>query len=72
MYKEVLRTIVGIEVFPILSLLIFVTVFTVMLVWVLRLDRGRLAQYANLPLDDERDSTRGVRTRPGALGGSPL
>lgn len=72
MYKEVLRTIVGIEVFPILSLLIFVTVFAVMLVWVLRLDRGRLAQYANLPLDDERDATRGARTRPDALGGSQL
>ena len=53
MYKEVLRTIAGIEVFPILSLLIFVTVFVVMLAWVLRLDRSRLSQYASLPLDDE-------------------
>lgn len=53
MYKEVLRTIAGIEVFPVLSLLIFVTVFVVMLAWVLRLDRSRLSQYASLPLDDE-------------------
>ncbi len=51
MYKEVLRTIVGIEVFPVLSLVIFLAVFLVMLVWVLRLDRTRLATYANLPLD---------------------
>ena len=43
MYKEILRTIVGIEVFPVLSLLLFVTVFVVMLVWVMRMDRGRLA-----------------------------
>jgi cytochrome c oxidase cbb3-type subunit 4 len=53
MYKEVLRTIVGIEIFPVLSLVIFLTVFLVMLVWVLRLDRGRLDAYASLPLDDE-------------------
>jgi hypothetical protein len=72
MYKEVLRTIVGIEVFPVLSLLIFVTVFTVMLVWVLRLDRGRLAHYANLPFDDARAATGGARPRPDALGGSQL
>ena len=53
MYKEVLRTIVGIEIFPVLSLVIFLTVFLVMLVWVLRLDRGRLDAYASLPLDEE-------------------
>ena len=70
MYKEVLRTIVGIEVFPVLSLLIFVTVFTVMLVWVLRLDRGRLAQYASLPLDDEHAPRQSAH--PDALGGPQL
>jgi cytochrome c oxidase cbb3-type subunit IV len=53
MYKEVLRTIVGIEIFPVLSLVIFLTVFLVMLVWVLRLDRGRLDAYASLPLEGE-------------------
>lgn len=52
MYKEVLRTIAGIEVYPVLSLLIFVTVFVVMLVWVLRLDRRQLNTYAALPLEE--------------------
>ena len=68
MYKEVLRTIVGIEVFPVLSLLIFLTVFVVMLVWALRLDRRELATYAALPLDDDasapearRDALRGAK-----------
>ncbi|BCS34424.1 hypothetical protein TBR22_A36510 [Luteitalea sp. TBR-22] len=70
MYKEVLRTIVGIEVFPVLSLLIFLTVFVVMLVWALRLDRRDLATYASLPLDDDaypsapearRDALRGAK-----------
>jgi hypothetical protein len=52
MYKEVLRAIVGIEVFPVLSLLIFLAVFVVMLVWVFRMDRAVLATYASLPLQD--------------------
>ncbi len=71
MYKEVLRTIVGIEVFPILSLLIFVTVFIVMLVWVMRLDRRTLATYATLPLDDD-DRTSGRADGRDDLGGVQL
>jgi len=70
MYKEILRTIVGIEVFPILSLLIFVTVFMVMLVWVMRMDRSRLATYAHLPLDDAPTPT--PASRPDTLGGAQL
>ena len=70
MYKDVLRAIVGIEIFPVLSLVIFLAVFVVMLVWVLRLDRDRLAACASLPLDDggagagshpQRHLPRGVR-----------
>jgi hypothetical protein len=51
MYKEILRSIVGIEIFPIISLCLFVSVFTVVLVWAARLDRGWLARQAELPLD---------------------
>ena len=41
MYMDILRAIAGIEIFPVVSLLLFVTVFTVVLVWTLRLDRAR-------------------------------
>ena len=70
MYKEVLRTIVGIEVFPVLSLLIFLTVFVVMLVWVMRLDRHELATFAHLPLDG--DATPAPDERPDTLRGATL
>jgi len=51
MYKDILRSIAGIEVFPILSLLVFVLFFAAVLVWTARLDRTRLEQLAALPLD---------------------
>jgi hypothetical protein len=51
MYKETLRAIAGIEIFPVISLLLFVTVFTVVLVWTIRLDRSRVDAAASLPLD---------------------
>lgn len=56
MYKEVLRTIAGIEVFPLLSLFVFLTVFVVMLVWVVSLDQARLSRYAHLPFDEDTDA----------------
>ena len=51
MYKEILRAIGGIEVYPILSLLIFVAVFAGVIVQVIRLDRTRLRHEETLPLD---------------------
>jgi cytochrome c oxidase cbb3-type subunit 4 len=56
MYKDILRAIVGIEIFPVLSLLIFLLVFLVMLAWVMGMDRRTLADHARLPLhDDEQE-----------------
>jgi len=72
MYKEVLRAIVGIEVFPVLSLLIFLTVFVVMLVRVFRMDRTSLATCARLPLQDEGPAPADTRQHHDALGGAQL
>lgn len=52
MYTEILRGIEGIGIFPVISLVLFVTVFTVMLVRVARTDREQLARHAALPLAD--------------------
>jgi hypothetical protein len=51
MYVELLRSIEGVGVFPAFSLVLFVTVFTVMLLRVGRMDRGRAAGLARLPLE---------------------
>lgn len=53
MYKDILRSIAGIEIFPIISLLLFVTVFAVVLVWSALLDRAHLARCASLPLTED-------------------
>ena len=53
MYTDILRAIAGIEIFPVISLVVFVVVFTAVLVYVMRLDRSRVDQLALLPLDDD-------------------
>jgi hypothetical protein len=51
MYKEILLTITGIHVFPVISLILFVIVFGSVLVSVARMDSRRVRRLALLPLD---------------------
>lgn len=51
MYKEVLRSIEGIEIYPIISLLIFFAFFVCLAVWFFAADRERLRRAALLPLE---------------------
>ena len=60
MHIETLRAIAGIEIFPVISLLLFVTVFTVVLVWTFRLDRARVTAASHLPLDGSAPSSEGT------------
>lgn len=52
MYKEALQAIAGVEIYPVLSLLLFVSIFGTVLFWTTRLDRTRLLKFSQLPLDE--------------------
>jgi hypothetical protein len=53
MYKEVLRSIEDISLFPVISIVIFIAFFTVLMVYVIRMDRRSVKQMASLPLDTQ-------------------
>jgi hypothetical protein len=53
MYKDILLSIAGIDVFPVVSLVLFVAVFSIMLIRVAMMDRAGTARLAALPFDDE-------------------
>ena len=50
MYSDILRSIIGIEIFPVVSLVIFVAFFTGVLVRVARMDRRHVERLSRLPL----------------------
>ena len=52
MYKETLRSIAGIGVFPVISLLLFMAVFATAAVRTLRMRRDVADRLASLPLED--------------------
>ncbi|HRE58486.1 MAG TPA: hypothetical protein PLW09_11750 [Candidatus Kapabacteria bacterium] len=52
MKSNVLQAMVGIEVFPLISLIIFVGVFTAMFIWVFKMDKSSANSMAEIPLQD--------------------
>lgn len=50
MYKEALRSIEGIQIYPIISLAIFGLFFIGLLVWVMTADKKYIEEMSNLPM----------------------
>lgn len=53
MYKEILQSIEGIEIYPIISLIVFVVFFIVVTVWLIRMDKNYINEMKQLPLNNE-------------------
>lgn len=54
MYKEVLRSIEGIGLFPSVSLILFLTLFIVVLIYVIRKGKKHFDNAAQIPLDNNK------------------
>lgn len=57
MIKEALQSIEGVEIYPIISLLLFVLSFGVVLTLALRMNRSDVEYISRLPLDDRTEQT---------------
>jgi len=51
--KHHLDTIQGVEIYPIISLILFFLVFTTMLLYVLKMPKSNIEELSNLPLDND-------------------
>ena len=51
MYRQVLESIEGIGIYPVISLVIFLAFFIGLVVWLIRVDKGYLERMGKLPLD---------------------
>ena len=60
MKRLVLESIEGVEIYPIISLVLFMSMFTVVLIYVFRADKSFIKRMAALPVDDaEKDEEKG-------------
>ena len=53
MYKQILEGVKGIELYPILSLLIFVGFFIVLGIWVFKARKSYINKMSRMPLEDD-------------------
>jgi hypothetical protein len=53
MYKEVLRSIDNIAIFPIISLIIFVLFFIGITIWAMRVPKDYIKHMESLPMGDD-------------------
>ncbi|AFL86252.1 Cbb3-type cytochrome oxidase component FixQ [Belliella baltica DSM 15883] len=59
MKKDILSSIENIEIYPIISLLIFVLFFVGMFIWVVKADKNYINHMKDLPFDDESQKNSG-------------
>ncbi len=56
MVRDVLQSLEGIELYPIISLIIFVSFFAALIIWMIKVDKKYIKKMKNLPLEKEDES----------------
>ena len=51
MIRDILQSIEGVEIYPLISLVVFAVFFAVILIWMLRIDKNYIKEMEQLPLD---------------------
>ena len=55
--KNHMESIAGIEIYPIISLIIFFTFFVILFWWVLTAKKEYIAKVSNIPLDNQQNNS---------------
>ena len=54
MFSNYLSSIEGVSIFPIISLIIFFSIFMTVLIWVIKKDKIYMNEMANIPLEENK------------------
>lgn len=55
MYKELLQSVEGIEIYPLVSLFIFIAFSIGIVIWVVKLDKSYVREMETLPLEADEN-----------------
>ena len=56
MIKELLQSIEGVTIYPIISLIVFVLFFAIILIWMFKVDKNYIKKMENLPLEKDEEN----------------
>jgi cytochrome c oxidase cbb3-type subunit 3 len=63
-FRHYLETIAGVDIYPLISLLIFFIFFLALLVYLYRTDKKSVFQMKSIPLDNETDTPQTTHNVP--------
>ena len=55
MIRNLLQSIEGVEIYPLISLVVFIIFFVVILVWMFKIDKNYIKEMEKLPLDSNNN-----------------
>ena len=55
MYKEILQSISGIELYAIVAMVIFILFFVGMAIWVIKVDKKYIKRMSELPIEEDNN-----------------
>lgn len=55
MMRDVLQSVEGISLYPIISMIIFVLFFAILIIWMIKVDKNYIKKMSNLPLEKENE-----------------
>ncbi len=55
MIRNLLQSIEGVEIYPLISLMVFLIFFVAVLVWMLRIDKNYIKEMEQLPLESNNN-----------------
>lgn len=59
MYRQVLENIAGVEIYPVITLIMFFVFFLLILGWIFTLNKNYITRMENIPLDNENNTNAG-------------
>ena len=55
MFRNYLQSIEGVEIYPLISLVVFILFFVIMFIWMLKVDKNYIKEMEELPLELENN-----------------
>jgi len=61
MFKDVLQSIEGVEIYTIISMIIFILFFIGMIIWLFKVDKKYIKEMSELPLESNNNDFSNLR-----------
>ena len=70
MYKDILQSINGVELYAIAAMIIFILFFLAMIIWLIKVDKNYIKEMSELPLKEDNEISNNALNFKNLTGGT--